>query len=1095
MVGGIVAGNAHPFFAHTVAINGHELCAIIDTAAAVSVIREDAARKITFGPFDRPKKLVSADGTPLHVSGAFSSILEVDGELLDAVFQVVPKLNHELLLGIDVITRLPFSISCKSGEFCWEYVDQPRRVKKSKSRASTFLGSEVQTDDQNSSRAVRRSASDSGTSSSSVSSFVPAGHSAKDASAETRRKMNAEANFPSEKEQILSQFRISEGLTELQKEDIRNTVLHYFEDLHRSGLPGRASKTEHRIITTSDSPTYQHPYRTSLKKQEFIRDEVQKLLTEGKIRKSNSPYGAPVVLPVKKDGSFRFAIDYRRLNKVTKKDGFPMPRMDDLLDRVADAQFFALLDAKSGYHQIPLAQEDIHKSAFVTADGQYEWLVMPFGLCNASATFQRYMNELLDGLIPNRCVGFIDDVLVFGASWEDFLCNLHTVLSRLAKGGILLNLKKCSFGNKEIEFLGHVISPSGIRPNPEKAQVLRQFPVPQNRDDLRRFLGLAGYFSKFIEGYAGKIRSLTSLLKLSQQWHWSHEEQAAFERIKKELVSAPTLVHFDPSLETQLEVYTDASGSGIGASLLRVEENGKRSPVSFASRALSDIEQRYNTTEKEALALTWAICEKFYVYLEGRHFTAFTDHAALCGELKLQRPSTGRLARMMLKLQAYDFTLKHSKAKDNQVADALSRIHDISECANDRSSSLRQDQENDAELAVLINILRKHPHERDQSERKRIRGLNFHAGLLCYGERIVLPQCHRRKEIMRLHEGSHFGPKKTIETARMTFWWNSMARDIREYCRSCSTCQKHNPSLQRKPGFLKSVQADNVFDVIGVDFVGPFGRKPPRHLITAIDIHSRYGFSRPAHSQDADSVIDFLSGLFHEFGFPRAVITDNAAAFSSEKFRLFCSDNNIEHRNTSVNRGQANGTCEKFNGTIVSCLAKFHSRRKAHWSEGLPQVVAAYNQAYHMTIGMTPFEAFFQREPRTSVHNRYGISPKRHATNLKEVVNSRVRHAHERSRIVYNSKRRPAPVFVAGEKVLLKEGNRRRRKLDPRWNGPHTIEKQLFDDVYQVDGKKINVDRLKPFLLRGEGCDMQRPIYRRGPHIVEKESELDSRRR
>ena len=488
-------------------INGNKITAIIDTAAAVSVIREDVARSIIFGPLNRPLVVQSADGSPIQVSGSLCVTLEVAEQSLPVNLLVLPYLQYDMLLGLDILRQLPFSISCSKGKLEGS-PDTTSSLPLTKSTTELSL-------DTTTTLPLTKSTSELGPAPKCQDSNI-----------------------------IPKNLDVNVELQDDQKQTIRDILQSYGLKLATYSSPGRSCATQHSIVTETDKPVYQHPYRASFAKQEFMREELRELLEEGKIRKSHSPYGSPVVLPLKKDGSYRFAIDYRRLNKITRKDGFPLPRIDDILDRLTDAKYFATLNAKSGYHQIPMAEKDIPKTAFVVPDGHYEWLVMPFGLCNAPATFQRFMNELLAGLLPEKSVVYIDDILVFGATWDEFISNLKEVLHRIATHGVVLNFKKCSFGYTKVQFLGHVIQYDGIRLNEAKAEILQSYPLPKCKEDLKRFLGLSGYFSKFVVAYASRVRPLQDLLKHSSTWRWTECEQAAFDDINKHFPLPLPLLNF-----------------------------------------------------------------------------------------------------------------------------------------------------------------------------------------------------------------------------------------------------------------------------------------------------------------------------------------------------------------------------------------------------------------------------------------------------------------------------------------------------------------------------------------------------------------------
>ncbi|UYV74773.1 hypothetical protein LAZ67_12000923 [Cordylochernes scorpioides] len=390
------------------------------------------------------------------------------------------------------------------------------------------------------------------------------------------------------------------------------------------------STAKHKINTEDHPPIKRRPYRVSQVERQTIQNEVDKML-KGAFRK---PLVLSVVLVKKKNGSWRFCVDYRHLNKITKKDVYPLPRIDDTLDCLRGASYYSSMDLRSGYWQIEVDEADREKTAFITPDGLYEFKVMPFGLCNAPATFERMMDTLLRGLKWSMCLCYLDDIIVFSPTFDEHVRRLELVLRCLSKTGLVLNPDKCLFGTKRLSIFGHLVDGEGVHPDPAKVDAMSKFPTPKTLTDVRSFIGMCSYYRRFIKNFAQKAEPLHRLLRKDTRFEWGPDQRQAYESLKRALASEPVLAHFDEKYATEL--HTDASGFGIGAVLVQVQ-GGSEKPIGYASRTLSTAEKNYSTTERECLAAIWAI-GKFRPYLFGRSFTIVTDHHSLCWLLGLKDP-------------------------------------------------------------------------------------------------------------------------------------------------------------------------------------------------------------------------------------------------------------------------------------------------------------------------------------------------------------------------------------------------------------------------------------------------------------------------
>jgi hypothetical protein len=433
--------------------------------------------------------------------------------------------------------------------------------------------------------------------------------------------------------------------------------------------PACTTGVQHHIDTGGTAPLMLKRRRHAQSENAVIDENVAKMLAAGVIEESDGAWGFPVVLVRKKDGEVRFCIDYRALNKVTKRDGYPLPRIDETLESLHGARLFSTLDLRAGYWQIEVAPEDRDKTAFTTRQGLYRFRRMPFGLMNAPSTFQRMMNCVLRGLTWVSCLVYLDDIIVFTKGGiERHVIVLAVVFERLAAAGLSLKPKKCAFATTKLEYLGHELSPDGIRPLDRLVIAVREFPIPTDAVEVKRFVHLAGYYRRFVEGFGSMMAPMTRLLRKTTPWQWTEDQQMAFERVKRVLTEKPLLIY--PDFSQPFTVVTDASVTGLGSCLMQDQGRGMQ-PVAFASKVNDPVVAKYAITELECLAVVWAI-KLFRPYLYGRSFTIITDHAALKW-LMTSPDLAGRLHRWALTLQEYDFDVQYRPGSTNVVADSLSR--------------------------------------------------------------------------------------------------------------------------------------------------------------------------------------------------------------------------------------------------------------------------------------------------------------------------------------------------------------------------------------------------------------------------------------
>ncbi|UYV78077.1 hypothetical protein LAZ67_16000034, partial [Cordylochernes scorpioides] len=872
---------------------------------------------------------------------------------------------------------------------------------------------------------------------------------------------------------------ISDDLSEEQQSQILSILKRYEKIFDKNNEPVKqTSVTKHKIETGNHQPIKHRPYRVSPTERQAIQTEVDKMLDAGIIRHSESPWSSPVILVKKKDGNWRFCVDYRRLNKVTKKDVYPLPRIDDTLDSLKGAKFYSSMDLRSGYWQIEVDEADREKTAFITPDGLYEFLVMPFGLCNAPATFERMMDKILKGLKWTMALCYLDDIVVYSKSFNEHLHRLEIILQCLDEAELRLNPKKCLFGTKRIRVFGHLVDSKGIYPDPEKIEAIAKFPTPKSITDVRSFIGLCSYYRRFIENFAEKSAPLHEVLKKDNKFTWNSDQQDAFDSLKKALMSEPVLAYFEEQLPTEL--HTDASGYGIGAVLVQIND-GKERPVGYASRTLSKAEKNYSTTERECLAAIWAI-NKFRPYLFGREFVIVTDHHALCWLSNLKDP-TGRLSRWALKLQEYNVTVVYKSGRKHQDADCLSRNPlqlESEEAYNDEDDDIpsitaltcfEAEQRKDPKINKLIDETEIFGAESKGYE--MLKGTLYKKNFDPLGNQhlLVIPK-HLRLELLKsLHDAptaGHLGFSKTYERVKNKYFWPGLLRDIRKYVAHCKECQRKKQSTQKPPGLLKAIPpASSPLQRVGMDLLGRFPKSDTgnKWIIVCTDYLTRFAVTKALPTGEAKEAAKFLmEDVVLKHGAPREIITDRGRVFQSKLIAELTNQCSSIHRFTTAYHPQTNGLTERLNKTLANMIAMYVSVEQKDWDVILPYVTFAYNTAKQDTTGFTPFKLIHGREAETTVDTLFPNPHEDLQEDYSQKIASRVEEtrqlarletlkAQEKDKARYDSKHEAMDynvgdlvwIFIPIRNVGLSE------KLMKRYFGPYRVTRKLSDVTFEVE--------------------------------------------
>lgn len=860
---------------------------------------------------------------------------------------------------------------------------------------------------------------------------------------------------------------------------------------------GCAKSIEMRIELNDDQPFFCRPYRMARAEQEIIKDMVNELLENDIIRESNSNYASPVVLVKKKNGESRMCIDFRKLNSITIRDNYPLPRIDDQIDRLQAGKYFTSFDLRSGYHQIPMEEGSKRFTSFVTPAGQYEYNRMPFGLTNAPRTFQRFMNKIL-GPIEDIAAVYLDDVLLHATTIPEALNGIKRTLEILREEGITLNLKKCSFLMTTVTFLGFEISEGKIKPGKDKIVAVERFSPPRTVHQVRQFLGLTGYFRQFVKDYAIIAKPLTMLIRKSVEWKWMEKEEQAFQQLKNVLVGRPVLALYNPEAIT--EVHTDASAVGLAGILLQVQQDSRLHPLAYFSRQTKDNENKFHSYELETLAVVESL-RKFRSYLLGIKFTVITDCNALKAS-KDKKQLIPRIARWWLQLQEFTFDVKYRPGDRMKHVDALSRnpptnkeiIMHITE-----ADWVLAGQLTDTKIDEIRKVLSQPPkteYERNIYKNYALRDGRVYR-ITPRGIQWVVPRGMRQQVVRAAHdELGHFALEKTLKRLCEHYWFPRMREYVEKYISCCIRCLFNKRVSGRKEGYLHPIPKESEpLKTVHIDHLGPFPRSQKKncHIIAIIDAFTKFSFLKAVKSTKSKIVIQYFKDLFSIFGSPKIIISDQGSAFTSKIFQNFCQQNNIKHIKNAVATPRANGQVERLNRSILGALMTTTLEEEL-WDENVRNVQFSLNNIVNKSTGKTPSELLFGYNPRGG-SDTFLKDEIEHTSSLimdllaeREKASRKIAEAQQQQKKYFDKKRKKSRKYKEGDMVLIEKNepaSNFSRKLVSPYSGPMVVKSVLPNDRYVVQdmegthrlSKKgtyeriVAVDRMKPWCSPGGVSD------------------------
>ena len=829
-------------------------------------------------------------------------------------------------------------------------------------------------------------------------------------------------------------------------------------------FPGKV----HLEVESNAVPVIIPPRRIPTALKDKFKEELTKLVKEKIIAPVDQPTPCvdSVVVTTKKSGALRVCVDPRPLNKVLKRETYPMPILDEILPELSKAKVFSTVDLRSSFWHCVLDEESSLLTTFNTPYGRYRWLRLPFGLSVSPEIFQKRVNQTLEGL--EGVLNIADDILVYGVGDTAEQANadhdrkLEMLLQRCRERGIALNRDKIKLRLTRVKFMGHVLTDHGLEPDPDKIEAVLDMPTPQNVEDVQRLNGFVTYLSKFMPKLADVMEPIRRLTRNDTEWQWSEEQVSAFQKVKTLATEAPILRYYDPTC--QLEVECDASQKGLGAALM---QSGQ--PIAYISRALTPTEQRYAQIEKECLAIVYAL-ERFHQYTFGRNVLMYSDHKPL--ESILRKPLASaprRLQGMMMRLQKYDVTVNYERGKNMFLADLLSRAYlpkkpesedrefefvNMASCvpiSDPRLEEIRQETRADETMQVLTQvILQGWPDDKSSvptlalpffSQRDELTVQN---GLIFRGERVVVPKKLRETMKQKIHS-SHMGTEACLRRARECIFWPGMSAEMKQLVESCETCRQYDRAQPKET--LKSTPVPKrPWERIATDL---FSYKGKDFLIT-VDYYSNFWEIDQLASTSAPTVITKLKNHFARYGCPDTVVSDNGPQFTSQEFAHFSKTWQFKHRTISPGNSKANGKVEAAVKTAKQLLRK---------SSDIHLALLDHRNTPSQGTSTSPAQRLMSRRTKTLLPTTEALLKPQ----VPDVDEQRqlLRQQQLKQAQYYNKTARDLPKLEIGDVVRMKPIKKHERK----WHKA-TVTSKKDDRSYEVETPEGGIYRRNRFHLR-----------------------------
>lgn len=1020
-----------------VVVNG-----LLDTGSEVSLMQHSIYKQIEPKPLmnGRPILMSGIGQAPVKSIGSFSATISVNQVNISACFHVISDKNvaENVIIGRDLMNK--FNLIIRNGQVEVE------------SQGQTEI---LSSDESNDVFSIN------------VESLI-----SNDTDTDTNNKICQ-----------IKDNDTNNNFSHIENENIKNDLIETIS----SYVPVKASKScvEMEILLENEKPIFQPPRRLAEKERKFVREQVNEWIEEGIAKESQSSFSSPVVIVKKSDGTNRLCIDYRKINKVIIKERYPLPIIEDVIEKLYDATYFTTLDLKNGFFHVDVKPCSRKYTSFITPDGQFEFCKVPFGLCNSPSVFQRFINTVFCKLIRSSTIHvYMDDIIIPSKSEDENFLKLRSVIDLARQNGLFFRWEKCTFMKKTISFLGYIISNGSVKPSKEKTLAIKHFPIPKNLRDVQSFLGLAGYFRKFIKNFSLLAKPLSDLTKKDTPFIFGFDQQCAFSSLKEMLISEPILKLFNPSLQTEL--HTDASSYGYGACLLQCHDDNELHPVYFISYKTSDAEKNYASYELEVLSIIRAI-KKLRVYLVGLKFIIYTDCKAFEQTMN-KKDLCARIARWALFLQDYDCEIRHRNGSRMRHVDALSRYPYCYTVDLGIINQIKNAQRDDRECQLILKVL--------QSSNE-YKNFVLRSGLI-YTLRdgkylLYLPKSMQHEIIKSIHEQGHFNAVKVEHLLRQEYDFPKLTEKVKFIASNCVKCILAARKHGKQECFLNPInKIDIPLHTYHVDHVGPLQstNKGYKHLFVIVDGFTKFVWLYPVKTLATSEILEKLKFQQNTFGNPYRIISDRHASFTSNDFESYCKEQNIIHLIITTGVPRGNGQVERVNAIVTSALAKLSVEDPSKWFKFVPDIQKFINSNINRSTNTTPFELLFGTKIRNKTDKDLAQLLEEEVINefvterieLRSSAKSQIIKIQQENKNNFNRKRKIARKYKVNDLVAIKRTQfGPALKVHPHFLGPYKVTATKPYDRYELEKVGIHdgpiktssvADQMKPWnTIRDDNSD------------------------